>query len=167
MNSHFQNCFLLLGSNQGGRKKILSRALSDLNRLAGCKVLRRSRFYETASFGKRGKPYLNCAVEIKTVLSAMGLLIEAKRLETLAGRKPGPRWGPRPLDIDILSYGREKIASRWLTVPHPRISQRAFVLAPLAELAPAWKPKPGATVANLLARLNPGPGTVRIFPNDR
>lgn len=167
MKRPLRRCFLLLGSNQGDREKILNRAFSDLGRLPGCKVLRRSRYYQTAAFGKKGRPYLNAAAEIKTSLSAMGLLIEAKRLEALAGRKPGPRWGPRPLDIDILSYGRNKISTRWLRVPHPLLRRRAFALAPLAELAPSWKPGAGATVASLLARLNPGPGTVRIFRDER
>ena len=162
-----KTCFLLLGSNQEGRKNKLTRALTDLGRLPGCTVLRRSRFYETAAVGKKGKPYLNAAVEIKTSLSAMGLLIEAKRLEALAGRKPGPRWGPRPLDVDILSFGRDKILTRWLCVPHKLLTRRAFALAPLAELAPGWKPQGAATVAALLARLNPSPGTVRIFLDDR
>jgi len=157
------DCLLLLGGNVGGRRKHLQNALAGLSHLPGSKVLARSRIYETAPVGPSLRPYLNMAAKLRTRLTPMGLLAECKRLEALAGRRPGLRWGPRPLDIDILSYGRARIKTPWLVVPHPRISERAFVLAPLAELAPHWKPSQKGMVASLLKRLNPGPGTVNIF----
>ena len=70
----------------------------------------------------------------------MGLLIELKRLEALRGRRPGPRWGPRPLDCDLLFYGAARIKTAHLEVPHPRALSRRFVLEPLAELRPRWVP---------------------------
>lgn len=158
-------CLLLLGGNVGDRRKRLFEALAGLNRLPGSKALARSRIYETAPVGPSLRPYLNMAARVLTRLSPLGLLAECKRLEARAGRRPGVRWGPRPLDIDILRYGRSRIKTRWLVVPHPRIAERAFVLAPLAELAPDWKPAGTDTVQELLKRLNPGPGTVKIYPH--
>lgn len=100
-------------------------------------------------------------------MTPMGLLVECKRLEAAAGRKPGLRWGPRPLDIDIISYGRRRLRTRWLEIPHPRAMERAFVLAPLADIAPGWKPAGKISAARLLRRLNPGPGTVKIYQYGR
>src|SRR5262249_21346502 len=147
----------------GDRRARLMGALSGLSRLRGTRLLGRSPIYETAPVGPRQGPYLNLAARIRTELSPMGLLCELKRLETLAGRVPGPRSGARPLDTDILSYGSARVRTPWLTVPHPRAAERAFVLAPLSRLAPGWKPDGKATVLALLRRLNPGPGTVKIW----
>ena len=128
------DCLLLLGGNVGRRKARLLGALKGLDASPRSKLL-----------------------------SPMGLLVECKRLEAAAGRRPGRRWGPRALDIDILSYGRRRVRSAWLRIPHPRAAGRAFALAPLADIAPAWKPRGGRSVRALLKRLNPGPGTVRIL----
>lgn len=157
------SCLLLLGGNRGDRRRHLREALDELGRLPGGRILSRSNFYETAPVGPSRRPYLNAAVRIKTTLSAMGLLAECKRLEALAGRRPGPRWGARPLDIDILDYAGRRCRGPWLTLPHPRLRERAFALAPLAEIAPSWKPDGRASVSRLLRRLNPDPATVRIF----
>ena len=156
-------CLLLLGGNQGNRRKNLWRALTGLAKIAESRVLARSRLYETAPVGPSHRPYLNLAVKFKTRHSPMGLLVELKRLEALAGRRPKGRWTARPLDIDILRYGTLKLSTSWLEVPHPRILERAFVLAPLSELAPAWKLDGKRSVSSQLRRLNPGPGTVRIY----
>jgi 2-amino-4-hydroxy-6-hydroxymethyldihydropteridine diphosphokinase len=69
----------------------------------------------------------------------MGLLIEFKRIEAALGRKPGPRWGPRPADIDLIFYGRVRLRTRHLTIPHPETLKRKFVLMPLAEIHPGAK----------------------------
>lgn len=150
-------CLLLLGGNVGDRLARLRNAVRGLRALPDTRVLAVSRVYETAPLGPSSRPYYNAAVALETALSPMGLLIECKRLEAEAGRKPGRRWGARPLDVDIARYGSRKIRTAWLTVPHPRIAERAFALAPLADLAPSW--------GVLLRRLNPAPGTVKIVKN--
>jgi 2-amino-4-hydroxy-6-hydroxymethyldihydropteridine diphosphokinase len=159
------SCLLLLGGNEGPRERRLRDALKGLASLPGSRVLARSRVYETAPVGPSSRPYLNMTVRVKTGLSPLGLLIELKRLESAAGRKPGGRWTSRPLDIDILSYGSRRVKNAWLTVPHPRVLERAFVLAPLSELAPDWKPDGKRSVSAVLRRLKPGPGTVKIYPH--
>lgn len=159
------DCLLLLGSNVGRRRAHIETALSALCRLPGGRILKRSRLYETAPVGASRRPYLNMAVAYSTALSPTGLLIECKRLEARSGRKPGPRWGPRPLDIDILKYGRLRIKTPWLTLPHPLVMDRPFALAPLLDVAPSWKPNGRTTVARRLAALNPSPAIVRIFPD--
>jgi 2-amino-4-hydroxy-6-hydroxymethyldihydropteridine diphosphokinase len=96
--------------------------------------------------------FLNTALVGTTMLAPLELLRLGKDLEALAGRRPGPVDGPRPLDIDILLFGEETIDSGDLVVPHPRLRERRFVLAPLAELEPAWSvPPEGVTVSELLA----------------
>ena len=93
----------------------------------------------------------------------MGLLVECKKLEALAGRLPGKRWGPRPLDIDIISHNGRRIRTPWITLPHPRVMERPFALAPLSELAPKWAPRGSETIVNRLRILNPQAGAVRIY----
>lgn len=152
---------LLLGSNQGDRAAALARARAELARLPGARLIAVSRIYESAPHppgpGAGGR-YLNQAVKISAPLSPMGLLVQAKRLEAAAGRRPGRRWGPRPLDVDLLECGRLRLKTRWLVLPHPRIKSRAFVLAPLSELSPRWR---------RFWRLKPPPGTVSIFASGR
>ena len=156
-------CLLLLGGNVGDRWARLLSAVRRLRALPSSRITAKSRLYETSPIGPGGRRYLNMAVKLETGLSPMGLLVECKRLESAAGRRPGRRWGPRPLDIDIISYGSLRLRSAWLSIPHPRAAQRAFALAPLADIAPAWKPRLKRSVRALLSRLNPGPETVKIF----
>ncbi len=160
-------CFLLLGANVGDRERRLRTALKDISRLPGCRIERASRLYDTKALTPGQRRYLNQAASIRTSLKPPTLLIELKKLEALAGRKPARRWAPRPLDIDILGLGRRALKSRWLTVPHPHLAQRAFALIPLADIAPRWKPDRRTTVEALIARLNPAPGSVRIFKHAR
>ncbi len=93
----------------------------------------------------------------------MGLLIEFKRLEFLSGRKSGKRWGPRPLDIDLITYGNARIKTPWLTVPHSEAAKRAFVLVPLSDIVPKVKLGSGATVQEALSRLKDVSRTVKLF----
>ncbi len=156
------DCLLLLGGNIGDRRRHLRRALTGLAALPGTKVLKTSRVYETAPVGPSLRAYLNLAASVRTSLSAMGLLIELKRIEALSGRRPAPRWSARTMDLDILSFGRLRIKTPWLRLPHPEIARRAFALAPLSDLKPDWKPDGKNSVTALLRRLNPGPGIVSI-----
>jgi len=102
-------------------------------------------------------------IEVVTERSARDLLQLAKALEARAGRRPGSRWGPRPLDVDLLVLGDETIAEPDLRVPHPEIAHRAFVLRPLADLAPTLRlPGDEETVSDLLSRLPDDPGIRRV-----
>lgn len=162
-----RKALLLLGANLGDRAAALRRAVAGLDALDGGRVLTASRVYETAPVGPSDKPYLNQAVELSTGRTAMGLLIEAKRLEALAGRRPGIRWGARALDVDLLALGAERVRTPWLTVPHPATAGRAFALAPLADVAPAFKPDGRRGVRSLLAAMKPDPRIVKLWRNGR
>jgi len=162
-----RRALLLLGANLGDRAASLRRAVTSLNRLEGCRVLKASRLYETAPVGPSDKPYLNQAVEILTDRTAIGLLIEAKRLEAAAGRRPGIRWGARALDVDLLTIGGECIRTPCLTVPHPATAGRAFALAPLRDIAPSFRPDGRRTVRSLLAAMKPDLRIVKLWRNGR
>lgn len=126
---------LALGSNQGGRIGRLRRAVRELHALPRTAVVCASSVYESAPVGPgRQGPYLNAVVVARTGLKPLTLLVELKRLEARAGRRPGPRWGPRPLDIDILSYGTRRQSTRLLRLPHPLAGGRPFVAVPRAEV---------------------------------
>ena len=154
---------LLLGANLGDRAQNLSRAVAAVRKWRGCRVLRLSRIYETAPVGPSERPYLNQAVALDTTRTPMGLLIEAKILEAAAGRKPGIRWGSRPLDVDVVACGDLRLKTPWLTVPHPRVAQRAFALAPLADIGRSWRPDGKHTSREILISMNPGPEIVRLW----
>ena len=162
-----RNALLLLGANLGDRAAALRRAVAGLNALEGCRVRKMSRIYETAPVGPSAKPYLNQAVALETERTAIGLLIEAKRLEALAGRRPGIRWGARALDVDLLALGNERVRTPWLTVPHPATAGRAFALAPLNDIAPSFKPDRRRSVSGLLAAMKPDPRIVKLWRNGR
>jgi 2-amino-4-hydroxy-6-hydroxymethyldihydropteridine diphosphokinase len=117
--------------------------------------LRVASLYRTAPVSPIPQPdFLNTAVLARAALPPEEVLALGKALEREAGRRPGVRFGPRPLDVDVLLYGDLRTDGPELTVPHPRMRERRFVLAPLAEIAPDLRlPPDGARVADLLARL--------------
>lgn len=154
--------YLGLGSNLGQREANLAQAVHQLSR--SVRVLRSSSIYETVPWGYADQPnFLNSVLEAETTLPPLQLLAAVKRLEGEVGREPSFRYGPRLIDIDILLYGNSTTDLPDLQIPHPRISQRAFVLVPLAELAPGLvHPTLGLTIAEL-ARQVEGKEGVRLW----
>jgi 2-amino-4-hydroxy-6-hydroxymethyldihydropteridine diphosphokinase len=146
--------FLSLGSNLGDRRAQLEGAIEQLNGLRATRVLRVSSRYETEPVGRTDQPaFVNLAAEIETAFEPLELLNAVKDIELRIGREPGPRWGPRVIDIDIVLWGARVLATERLTLPHPEFRRRGFVLVPLAEIAPeAVDPVTGLTVAELAAR---------------
>jgi 2-amino-4-hydroxy-6-hydroxymethyldihydropteridine diphosphokinase len=145
--------YLSLGSNQGDKKAFLDFAIEELGR--DMEILAVSSVYQTPPFG--GVPqsdFLNLVLWGRTELLPHELLARIHQIEAKAGRKRTIRWGPRTLDIDILTYDERQIQSPELIVPHIGIPERAFVLAPWAEIAPNMLvPGLAQTVAELLAAL--------------
>ncbi|NMM44642.1 2-amino-4-hydroxy-6-hydroxymethyldihydropteridine diphosphokinase [Rhodospirillaceae bacterium KN72] len=156
-----ERVYLALGGNLGDRRANLIAALRALPDFAPVKRL--SRLYETAPMYVADQPaFLNMAVEAETDLSPMDLLDRLKTLETEIGRVPSVVNGPRAIDLDILFYGDATVDHGRLTIPHPRLAERAFVLAPLGDIAPDFVgPGLDATIAELLAVV-PGRDTVVV-----
>ena len=133
--------YLGLGSNLGDRAGALQAAVDGLAAADGVTVVAVSPVYETDPVGGPEQPeYLNAVVAVDTDRTARELLDVAKRLEHEAGRVPGERWAPRPLDVDVLLVADDEVDEPDLVVPHPRLYERAFVMVPLADLDPMLAP---------------------------
>jgi 2-amino-4-hydroxy-6-hydroxymethyldihydropteridine diphosphokinase len=128
-------CYVGLGSNVGDRLENLRHAVTLLAATDGIEVAVTSAVYETDPLGPPQPDFLNAAAELRTTLSAQDLLARFKQIEAEIGRTGSERWGPREIDIDLLTYGDESIDTDDLRVPHPRMGERAFVLVPLSEIA--------------------------------
>ena len=151
-----RRAFLGLGSNVGNREGHLRDAISRLGAAAGMNFVGASRVYETEPIGVvEQAEFLNLVVEIEVEegLSLRELLELVKRVEGEVGRRPRQRWGPREIDIDVLLVGEERAVEEGCEVPHPRMWERAFVMAPLAELAPEVMGPEGETAAEIAERL--------------
>ena len=128
--------YLGLGSNIGDRKQQLLKAIDLIGNIKGIKVTKQSSIYETAPIGYPDQPnFLNLCLEIETELSPQQLLKHCLDIEQQLHRVREIRWGPRTLDIDILLYSDDIIETDNLSVPHPRMQERAFVLIPLNDIA--------------------------------
>jgi 2-amino-4-hydroxy-6-hydroxymethyldihydropteridine diphosphokinase len=141
---------LALGSNLGNSRGYMIAALGHLNRLGYLKKV--ASLYQTSPYGFYDQPdFLNTAVIAETKLKPFSLLRELKKIEHEMGRTTHQRWGPREIDLDIIFYDQKVISSEKLTIPHPDFHNRAFVLLPLAEIAPDWiSPVHKSSVRDLL-----------------
>ena len=147
-----------LGGNLGDVRTTLGRAVTALCDGREVKLVARSSDYRTPPWGVPDQPpFINLAIVVETALTPRALLDRALRVEAMFGRDRTKerRWGPRILDIDIIAFDALEIEESGLTLPHPHLFERAFVLAPLAEIAPDRKIR-GITVAKAFARVDPG-----------
>ncbi len=149
-----KTAYLSLGSNLGDRAANIERAIHMLE-AAGVSVHRRSSLYETEPQDMPNQPwFLNVVLEIQTDLFPRQLLARIKRIESELGRKRVAARGPRTIDIDIILFGRFEVNTPELVIPHPRMAERRFVLAPLAELAPELRhPVSRESVRHLLDKV--------------
>src|SRR5215510_13827668 len=148
--------FLALGGNLGNARETLARAIARLCDSGDVRVLARSSDYLTPPWGVEDQPpFVNLCIKVDTALTPQALLARAQAVERAFGRDRagGQRWGPRTLDIDILTYDDLVLDEPELTLPHPRLFERAFVLVPLAEIAPDLLIA-GIRVRDALARLD-------------
>jgi 2-amino-4-hydroxy-6-hydroxymethyldihydropteridine diphosphokinase len=157
--------YVALGSNLEQPARQVERAFAALAGLPRTRLLLRSSLYRTRPLGPVEQPdFVNAAAALLTQLDAPELLRELKALETALGRSaPVVRWGPRLIDLDLLLYGDTRLATETLTLPHPGLAERDFVLVPLAELAPTLEVPGLDRVAVLLARLA-APALERVEP---
>ena len=145
--------FLGLGSNVGAREKFLNRAVAELKSVRDTRIVWASSVYETDPLGMTNQPkFLNAAIEIETQLAPKELYPELKAIEQRVGRTPAERWGPREIDVDLLVYDGLVYQDEKVTVPHPEMEKRKFVLVPLKEIAPDLvHPISGMTMEELAA----------------
>jgi 2-amino-4-hydroxy-6-hydroxymethyldihydropteridine diphosphokinase len=145
-----RRAYLGIGSNLGDRLEHLQLAVDDLAAADGVQVVAVSPVYETAPVGGPEQPdYLNAVVAVDTDRTPRALLELAHTIEAHGERVRTVRWGPRTLDVDVLLVGDERVDEPDLVVPHPRMTERAFVVVPLADLDPGWRTKIPADAASV------------------
>jgi 2-amino-4-hydroxy-6-hydroxymethyldihydropteridine diphosphokinase len=157
--------FIALGTNRGDRDLNLLRAVAEIGKLPDTKITSLSDFYDTEPVGKTDQAdFLNAVVRVETELQPEQLLAGLQRIERdVFKRERTVRWGPRAIDLDILFYDGVTLAGDDLTIPHPRLHERRFVLQPLAEIAPDFvHPLLRKSVARLLDELADGQRVTRI-----
>ncbi|MEZ4600879.1 MAG: 2-amino-4-hydroxy-6-hydroxymethyldihydropteridine diphosphokinase [Syntrophotaleaceae bacterium] len=157
--------YLALGANLGNRRASLAGARRALANKPGIRVVAKSCLYETDPVGgpPDQKQFLNAVLKIETELEADRLLETCLEVEKQFGRRRVGHWGPRTLDVDLLFYGSEVFSKKQLTVPHPRLHERAFVLAPLLDVAPGLRhPVLNRTINELYRQLPSSRGVERL-----
>ena len=155
--------FVGLGSNLGEREPMIRLALEALSRLPGTRLVKASSLYDTEPVGEVDQPnFLNAVAQLDTELTARQLLWNLLLVEKRLGRVRTQRWGPRTIDLDLLLHGSLVLDEPELTVPHPELTARSFVLVPLVELDPLLvHPVTGETLLHHLSRLNTRPPVKR------
>jgi len=149
--------YIGLGSNLDDPRAQVTRALQELAQIARTRLVARSPLYRSDPLGPPDQPdYINAVARLDTALDADALLDALQAIEQHHHRKRDRHWGPRTLDLDLLLYGDAVIHSARLQVPHPHMHERAFVLQPLADIAPGLCPPGQAPLAELLARCPAG-----------
>jgi 2-amino-4-hydroxy-6-hydroxymethyldihydropteridine diphosphokinase len=158
--------YIGIGSNVGNKARQCERGVSELLKLDRHRLLRRSSLYKTQPIGHIAQDwFINLVIKLETEMDAPALLSSLKEIESRLGRVQTLRWGPRAIDFDILFFNDHQIQKDDLTVPHPLIQDRQFVLVPLAEIDPDFThPVLKKTVKELLERLKEDQGVERL-PN--
>ena len=149
-----EDVYIGLGSNMGDRQALLEKAVAEIGALPETRLVAHSQWLETEPVGgpPEQDPYLNGAAKVFTALEPEELLEQLNRIESRLGRIREEKWGPRPVDLDILLFGNRIVCTPDLTIPHPLMHERRFVLEPLAEIAPyVVHPVLGITMLELLA----------------
>jgi 2-amino-4-hydroxy-6-hydroxymethyldihydropteridine diphosphokinase len=142
---------IALGANIGDKKRFVDRAVHRLSEGGDIVICARSPYYRTEPWGVADQDwFVNACVKVETGLAPLALLERCLAVETALGRVRDRRWGPRTIDIDLLAYDNVAMQHERLELPHPRLSERAFVLVPLADIAPDWPLGP-KTVQEVLA----------------
>ena len=163
--------YIALGSNIEPTVNYLTKARDMLDNSDEIKIVDASQLYLTEPVGYTDQaPFLNQVVAVETVLSAPALLQAIQTIEQQLGRKRDIRWGPRTIDLDILLYGEARVVTDDLIIPHPRMTERAFVLVPLSDIATDINiPETGLTVKQAVAKLTKDElNDVRLYqPNDK
>ncbi|MEB3292958.1 MAG: 2-amino-4-hydroxy-6-hydroxymethyldihydropteridine diphosphokinase [Synechococcales bacterium] len=152
-------CAIALGSNLGSpvgnSQTTLTAALQVLNNTPGMQVITRSHWYRTKAVGPPQPDYLNGCALLRTDLTPLDLMSTLLQVESQFGRIRRERWGARTLDLDLLLFNDQMLLSPRLEIPHPRMAERAFVLVPLAEIAPDWQdPRSGQSIQQLLHQVD-------------
>jgi 2-amino-4-hydroxy-6-hydroxymethyldihydropteridine diphosphokinase len=133
------NVFLGLGSNSGNRIANVVSAAEMIHKNVG-KIAKKSKLYETQPWGNTAQDnFINQVLMINTTLDPRDLLMELTKIERALGREKKEKWGPRTIDVDILFYGKRVVRDKGLEIPHPELHKRAFVLAPMMEIAAEWE----------------------------
>jgi 2-amino-4-hydroxy-6-hydroxymethyldihydropteridine diphosphokinase len=149
------NCAIALGSNLGDSRAILEAAIATLAQTPGITLIARSSWYFTAPIGPPQPDYLNGCALLTVQISPHELLQTLLDTEIKFGRIRNQRWGPRTLDLDLLLFDNVILDTPTLQIPHPRMRERAFVLVPLAEIAPDWiEPVTSLAIAQLVESVN-------------
>jgi 2-amino-4-hydroxy-6-hydroxymethyldihydropteridine diphosphokinase len=147
--------FIGIGSNIGDPVDACREAVRQISEIPEVRMLRCSSLYRTEPVGPQDQPwFINAVAEIRTSLAPRRVFEALQGIEQRMGRTEGPKWGPRLIDLDLLLYGQEIVTEKDLTIPHPELHRRRFVLAPLCELASyTIHPAFGVSISGLLDRL--------------